>query len=270
MEGRAAAFPPVSVSDVHTKISLTVSPQYMPKARCRLAHPRPPGQPSSRAHSGRFVSLQHLAAAARLPAQHCHLPFLHLSWPQAGPQQKASPILPRAAAAGRFSLLPGTASSHCTTHSLPLVQSPARLGPLLQCPPTNTSTLMMGTSSPVIPQGRDRPKLTAGTGQDRSQNLADKSSSVSEEGQAPHCGWAGRDGPGPARGHLAHFKALWLQQGQKGRELSPGWQQLRQRGCAQLGGLGHALGGVSPQESSSGGRRGHMRIWLPPGSRPRW
>jgi len=41
------------------------------------------------------LSLQHPAQAARPLAQRWHLPFLHLAWPRAGPQQKASPTLLR-------------------------------------------------------------------------------------------------------------------------------------------------------------------------------
>lgn len=92
----------------------------------------------------------------------------------------------------------------------PPVQTPVRLCPffLSQCPPTSTPTLTMKTSSPVIPQDRDCPKLTARTRQDRLQRPAGTSSLVSRGCRhcttaAPGSVGAGKDRQGSARGPLS-------------------------------------------------------------------
>lgn len=74
------------------------SAQPFPASACRkhpAGWPTPPFQAARQQSSLWQVSLQHPAEAARPLAQRWHLPFLHLSWPRAGPQQKASPTLPR-------------------------------------------------------------------------------------------------------------------------------------------------------------------------------
>lgn len=164
----------------------------------------PPAQPSLRGSPAAEPAPAGLSPAAccrRCQASGSVLPFaffaprLALSW---APAHSIPPPACRAAAEGRFSLLPGTASAYHTAHSPPPVRTPAGLSPVLHPP-----TLMTRTSYPIVPQRRDCPKLTATTGHHRPQRLAGASSSVSKRGRhrsgaVPGSTGAGRDGPGPA------------------------------------------------------------------------